>query len=303
LKGKSLISVADLTCAQAWQTIKKAAAEKKEAIPKVLVGKRLALLFEKPSLRTRVSFDVAMDQLGGRCIYLSPQEVALGKREPVRDVARVLGRYVHGIVARTFSHEAVELLAKYSGVPVINGLSDLEHPCQALADLLTIYEKKGKLKGVVLAYVGDANNVSNSLMLAAAATGMVFRIASPPRYEVRRDILDKALTLARESGGELVLSNSPRQVVAGADVVYTDVWVSMGQEEQTKERLQIFAPYQVNAALLAEARPDALVMHPLPAHYGQEVAEGLLYGPQSVVFDQAENRLHVQRTLLAEIMA
>lgn len=303
MKGKSLISVADLSSAQTWQIIEKAAAAKKEAIPKVLAGKRLALLFEKPSLRTRVSFDVAMDQLGGHCIYLSPQEVALGKREPVRDVAQVLGRYVHAIVARTFAHESVELLAKYSGLPVINGLSDLEHPCQALADILTIYEKKGRLKGVVLAYVGDANNVSNSLMLAAAATGMAFRMASPPRYEVRRDILDKATALARQAGGEIALSDSPRKVVSGADVVYTDVWVSMGQEDQASERLQAFAPYQVNATLLAAAHPDALVMHPLPAHYGQEVVEGLLYGPQSAVFDQAENRLHAQRALLAEILA
>lgn len=303
LKGRDLISIADLSSAEAQWLIKKAATGKKGKVPPVLNGRTLALLFEKPSLRTRVSFDVAMDQLGGHCLYLSPQEVALGKREPVADVARVLTRYVNGIVARTFAHETVVSLAKYASVPVINGLSDCEHPCQALADLLTIYEKKGKLEGITLAYVGDGNNVANSLMLAAAHTGMRFRIASPAGYAVCDDVLGKARELARRSGAEIVTTADPGAAVAGADVVYTDVWVSMGQESQARERLAAMAPYQVNKSLLERAHPDALFMHPLPAHHGEEVADGVIDSPQSVVFDQAENRLHIQRTILAEVMA
>ncbi|MEW6033600.1 MAG: ornithine carbamoyltransferase [Chloroflexota bacterium] len=303
MKGKSLVSISDLSGGEVWQLIQRAAAMKKEAIPKLLAGKTLALLFEKPSLRTRVSFDVAMSQMGGHCLYLSPQEVGLGTREPLLDVARVLSRYVNGIVARTFSHQTVELLAQHATVPVVNGLSDAEHPCQALADLLTIYEKMGKLRGVLLAYVGDGNNVAHSLMLAAALTGMRFRIASPQRYAVRADMLERAKEYAAKHGGEVMSTEDPAEAAAGASVVYTDVWVSMGQENKARERLKAMAPYQVNTKLLSRAMKDAVIMHPLPAHHGQEVAEGLLYSPQSVVFDQAENRLHLQRALLAEVMA
>ena len=303
LKGKNLVSIADLTSAEVWQLIRQAALQKKEKPAHSLRGKTLALLFEKPSLRTRVSFDVGMCQLGGHCIYLSPQEVGLGKREPIQDVARVLSRYVSGIVARTFAHETVESLAKYASVPVINGLSDFEHPCQALSDLLTIYEKKGKLEGIVLAYIGDANNVSNSLMLAAAMTGMKFRFASPLRYRVNDNVLAKAKHFASLSGAEIITTDDPRAAVSGAQVVYTDVWVSMGQENETRERLAVLAPYQVNESLLAMADKDAIFMHPLPAHHGEEITAGFTDIPQSVVFDQAENRLHLQRTLLAAVMA
>ena len=262
----------------------------------------LALVFEKPSLRTRVSFEMAMRQLGGNTIYLSPAEVGLGERESVSDVARVLSRYVDAIAARTFSHQTLQALASYSGVPVINALSDLEHPCQALADLFTIYEKKGELGGLTLAYVGDGNNVAHSLLLAASLMGMNFRIASPAGYAVQDGILHQAKDYAAGSGAEIFCTEEPRQAVSGADVVYTDVWTSMGQEKEADQRRQIFADYQVNSELLSLAREDAILMHPLPAHYGEEVTENILDSPQSVVLDQAENRLYLQKALLAGML-
>lgn len=268
----------------------------------ILGGKTLALLFEKPSLRTRVSFDVAMQQLGGHALYLSPAEVGLGEREPVADVARVLSRYVDAIAARTFKHETVEELARWADVPVINALSDGEHPCQALADLLTIYEKKDRWRGLVLAFVGDGNNVARSLMLGSAMVGMEFRIASPQGYCVSRALVDKAESLAAASGAAVVCVESPQEAVRGADVVYTDVWASMGQEKEQVERRRAFSGYQVNAELLALASPDAIVMHDLPAHRGEEIADEVIEGPQSVVFDQAENRLHAQKAVLALIL-
>lgn len=268
----------------------------------ILGGKTLALLFEKPSLRTRVSFDVAMQQLGGHTLYLSPAEVGLGEREPVADVARVLSRYVDAIAARTFKHETVEELARWADVPVINALSDGEHPCQALADLLTIYEKKDRWRGLVLAFVGDGNNVASSLMLGSAMVGMEFRIASPQGYCVSRALVDKAESLAAASGAAVVCVESPQEAVRGADVVYTDVWASMGQEKEQVERRRAFSGYQVNAELLALASPDAIVMHDLPAHRGEEIADEVIEGPQSVVFDQAENRLHAQKAVLALIL-
>jgi len=267
-----------------------------------LSGKTLALLFDKPSLRTRVSFEVAMRQLGGHTIFLSPAEVGLGERESISDVARVLSRYVDAIVARTFSHQTLEILASYSSVPVINALSDLEHPCQALADLFTIYEKKGELGGLTLAFVGDGNNVAHSLLLAASLAGMNFRIASPSGYRVQDRILHLAQGYAVDSGAEIFCTEEPRLAVSGADVVYTDVWASMGQEAEAEQRRQIFANYQVNSELLSLAREDVILMHPLPAHHGEEVAEGILDSPESVVFDQAENRMHLQKALLAEIL-
>jgi len=268
----------------------------------ILGGKTLALLFEKPSLRTRASFDVAMQQLGGHALYLSPAEVGLGEREPVADVARVLSRYVDAIAARTFKHETVEELARWADVPVINALSDGEHPCQALADLLTIYEKKDRWRGLVLAFVGDGNNVARSLMLGSAMVGMEFRIASPQGYCVSRALVDKAESLAAASGAAVVCVESPQEAVRGADVVYTDVWASMGQEKEQVERRRAFSGYQVNAELLALASPDAIVMHDLPAHRGEEIADEVIEGPQSVVFDQAENRLHAQKAVLALIL-
>jgi len=302
LKGKDLLSISDLSSNDINLLISDTVDMKAAGWLSSLSGKTLALLFEKPSLRTRVSFEVAMRQLGGQTIYLSPAEVGLGKRESVSDVARVLSRYVNAIVARTFSHQTLEVLAGCSGVPVINALSDLEHPCQALADLFTIYEKKGELDGLTLAFVGDGNNVAHSLMLAASLAGMNFRIASPSGYRVQDRILHLAQEYAVDSGAEIFCTEEPQLAVSGADVVYTDVWTSMGQEAEAQERRRIFANYQVNSELLSLAREDAILMHPLPAHHGEEVAEGILDSPKSVVFDQAENRMHVQKALLAEML-
>lgn len=274
---------------------------KQGGTPPILRGKALALVFEKPSLRTRVSFEIAMRQLGGYAIYLSPEEVGLGKREPVADVARVLSRYVDAIAARTFSHDTLRGLAENSSVPVINALSDLEHPCQAFADLLTIYEKKGSLSGLTLAFIGDGNNVANSLLLAASLAGMNFHIASPPGYEIKQELLEQGREFATVSGSKISLTDDPHEAVKDADVVYTDVWISMGQEAQLERRL-VFRGYQVNAELLDSAKQDALFMHPLPAHHGEEISAGLLGDARSVVFDQAENRLHMQKALLGQLI-
>ena len=294
MNRKDLISIADLKSEDIQGLIASATRLKQGSRKPLLEGKILALMFEKPSLRTRVSFDVAMKQLGGDAIYLSPAEVGLGQREPVSDVAKVLSRYVDGIVARTFSHSSVELLAQHATVPVINGLSDEEHPCQVLSDLLTIYEKKGGLEGLTLAYIGDANNVANSLLLAAAITGIDFRMANPKGYEPKPE-LQKMAPMAQ-------FAPDPKIAVKNADVVYTDVWTSMGQEAETEKRKTAFSSYQVNAELLSLAKKDAIFMHPLPAHHGEEIAEGLLDLPQSVVFDQAENRLHMQKAILAKLL-
>jgi len=302
LKGKDLLSVSDLSSEDIRRLISDTVDIKAAGWLSVLNDKTLALLFEKPSLRTRVSFEVAMRQLGGHALYLSPAEVGLGKRESVPDVARVLSRYVDAIAARTFSHQTLELLASYAARPVINALSDLEHPCQALADAVTIYEKKGELAGLTLAFVGDGNNVAHSLLLAAALVGMNFRIASPAGYRVEEKILRLAQDYAAASGVEIFCTEEPRLAVSGADVVYTDVWTSMGQEAEADRRRQAFAGYQVNSELLSLAQEDAILMHPLPAHGGDEVAEGILDGPQSVVFDQAENRLHLQKALLVQML-
>lgn len=300
--GRDLVSIADLSAGDIQQVTDTALQMKNGGSAGVGPGKTLALLFEKPSLRTRVSFDVAMQQLGGYAVYLSPAEVGLGNREPVADVARVLSRYVDVIAARTFKHETVEELAHWADVPVINALSDGEHPCQALADLLTIYEKKGRWQGLVLSFVGDGNNVARSLMLACASVGMDFRIASPNGYRISQAMVDRAEILAAASGAAIACVESPEEAVRGADVVYTDVWASMGQEEEQAERRRAFSGYQVNAELLALASPDAMVMHDLPAHRGEEIANEVIEGPQSVVFDQAENRLHVQKAVLALVL-
>ena len=302
MEGKDLLSVSDLSSEDIRLLISNAIDMKAEGWTSQLSGKVLALVFEKPSLRTRVSFELAMRQLGGHVIYLSPEEVGLGKRESIPDVARVLGRYVNAIAARTFSHHTLEVLAAHSDVPVINALSDLEHPCQALADLLTICEKKGGLEDLVLAYIGDGNNVAHSLMLAASLAGMNFRIASPADFGVQERILQLARDYAIGSGAEIYCTEEPRLAVSGADIVYTDVWTSMGQEAEAERRRQIFTGYQVNSELLSLAKEDAILMHPLPAHYGEEVAEGILDSPQSVVFDQAENRMHMQKALLAGML-
>ena len=302
MKGKDLLSISDLSTEEMRLLISDAVDMKVKGWLSLLNGKTLALIFEKPSLRTRVSFEVAMRQLGGESLYLSPAEVGLGKRESVPDVARVLSRYVDVIVARTFSHQTLELLANSASVPVINALSDLEHPCQALADLLTIYEKKGELEGLTLAFVGDGNNVANSLLLAAVLAGMNFRIASPDGYRIEEKVLSLARGYALGSGAEIFLTEEPGLAVSGADVVYTDVWTSMGQEDEAEQRRQVFAPYQVNNELLSLAKGDAILMHPLPAHRGEEVAGEVLDSHKSVVFDQAENRMHLQKALLAQML-
>lgn len=302
MKAKDLLSINDLNNEDIQLLISAAINLKAQGESTVLAGKTLAIVFEKPSLRTRVSFELAMGQLGGRAIYLSPAEVGLGKRESVADVARVLCRYVDAITARTFAHSTLEGLATNANIPVINALSDVEHPCQALADLLTIQEKKGKLKGIKLAYVGDGNNVAVSLMLAAAMAGMNFRIATPAGYGVPEKAYILAREYARESGGGVMRTSDAALASGDADVIYTDVWTSMGQEAETEKRRKVFTPYQVNSELLAHASEDAIFMHPLPAHRGEEVTDEVLDGSTSVVFDQAENRLHVQKAVLVEML-
>ncbi len=300
--GKDLLSISDLGSEDIRLLIKDAVDMKAEGWLSLLSGKTLVIMFEKPSLRTRVSFELAMRQLGGEAIYLSPAEVGLGERESVPDVARVLSHYANAITARTFSHQTLEVLASHATVPVINALSDLEHPCQALADLLTIYEKKNDLAGLTLAFIGDGNNVAHSLMLASALAGINFRVASPARYRVQDRILSLAQGYAVASGAEILSTEEPQEAVTGADVVYTDVWTSMGQEAEAEERRQAFRRYQVNSELMSLAKEDAILMHPLPAHRGEEVSESILDSPKSVVFDQAENRLHMQKALLAMLL-
>jgi ornithine carbamoyltransferase len=269
----------------------------------LLKGKVLGMVFQKPSLRTRVSFDTAMLHLGGHALYLSPNEIGLGGRESVADVARVLSGYVDAIMARTFDHQHILDLAQYASVPVINGLTDYNHPCQALADALTIQERFGGLRGLRVAFVGDGNNVVVSLSHICAKLGAHFTVAAPEGYTMRRDAAALAQQFARESGAEFCETSDPAQAVAEAHVVYTDTWTSMGQEAETQARLKVFPPYQVNAALLGRARPDAIVMHCLPAHRGQELTDEVMDGPQSVVFPQAENRMHAQKAILVELLA
>jgi ornithine carbamoyltransferase len=301
--NKDLLSIEDLNRQEIERLIEQALRMKQGGRRPLLSGKSLALLFEKPSLRTKVSFDIAMNQLGGHSIYLSPEEVGLGKRESVADVARVLSRYVDGIAARTFSHETVQTLARYSPVPVINSLSDHEHPCQALADLLTIYEKKASFSGLTVAFVGDGNNVANSLFLACCLMGMDFHFACPAGYEMEKAVLDRGREFAARSGSRIQTGNDPRKAVNDVDIIYTDVWTSMGQEAEARKRRIAFSGYQVDAKLLDLARKDVLFMHPLPAHNGEEVAAGLLDDARSVVFDQAENRLHLQKALLEKLLS
>ena len=302
MKGKDFLSISDIADEDITSFMVEAVALKAQGRSNILNGKILGLLFEKPSLRTRISFEVGMRRLGGEVIYLSPAEVGLGQRESVPDVARVLGRYVDVISARTFAHHTVEELAEYSGVPVINALSDVEHPCQAVTDLLTIYEKKGGLKGITLAYIGDGNNIANSLLLLTALAGMNFKIASPQGYEVAEDTLNTAREYAARSGSKITCTQSPSEAVNEADVVYTDVWTSMGQEAETKRRLKVFSGFQVDTSLLSMAKKDAIFMHDLPAHRGEEVTDDVMDSPKSVVFDQAENRMHAQNALLVKIL-
>ncbi len=264
----------------------------------LLSGKTLAMLFEKPSLRTRVTFEAGMVQLGGYAVYLSPADIGLGTRESPTDVARNLSRWVDLIMVRTFAHQIVLELAEQATVPVINGLSDLSHPCQILADCLTLIEQRGRLDGLRIAFVGDGNNVVNSWLNVAAKLPISFRLACPPGYEPDAELLASA----QKAGGDIRVSHALQDAVDGADVVYTDVWTSMGQEDESAARQQTFAPYQVNAEVLALAKPEALVMHCLPAHRGQEISAEVLDGPQSVVLEQAENRLHVQKAVMVWLL-
>jgi len=301
LKGKSLLSIAQLEKDDIYRLIGRSLALKKSVWSAELRGKTMALLFEKPSLRTRVSFDLAMHQLGGYAIYLSPAEVGLGKREAVQDVARVLDRFVDVLAVRSFSQSSIELLSASASIPVINALSDAEHPCQILADMVTIYEHEGKLEGLTLAYIGDGNNVASSLILASAMVGINFKIASPEGYTLPEHIISKAKSLAEKSGADILVTQSPEDAARGADIIYTDVWTSMGQEAETEIRRKAFQNYQINERLFALAKNDAIFMHPLPAHRGEEVTDGVLEGANSVIFDQAENRLHLAKALLLEI--
>lgn len=269
----------------------------------ILQNKTLAMIFQKPSLRTRVSFEMAMRHLGGGAVMLGPQEIGLGQRESIPDIARALSGYVQGIMARVFHHDHLTQLAEHSRVPVINGLSDSRHPCQALADMLTIQEHFGRLKGLRLAYAGDGNNVASSLALACAHYGLAFSIATPEGYEMEKTIRGQAFEIASRNGSVLEMHTRPEAAVAEADVVYTDTWVSMGQEAQAAERLAEFEGFQLNRRLMNFAKPEAIVMHCLPAHRGDEITDELMDGEQSKVFEQAENRLHAQKALLAHLLA
>lgn len=303
LKGRDLLSILDLSREDMEQIFYLAKNLKSEyyagkKIHDYLKGKTVALFFEKPSTRTRISFEVGVYQLGGYPLYLNAQEMQLKRGETIADTARVLERYVDGIMARVYSHDTLVELAQHSSIPVINGLSDLEHPCQVIADYFTIIEKKGfrKLKVV---YLGDGNNVANSLILAGVILGMNVVCSSPSQFMPPKKILDEANNLAKKYGGRVEIVEDPKEAVKEADVIYTDVWVSMGQEEEKELRKRVFPPYQVNKELVSLAKEDVIVMHCLPAHRGEEITDEVMDGPNSVVFDEAENRLHVQKAIMA----
>jgi len=271
---------------------------KAKAPSRALAGKAVGIFLEKASTRTRVSFEVAIAQLGGHPVFLPAQEIQLGRGETVADTARVLSRYLDALVIRTFGQDRLEEWAHHATIPIINGLTDSHHPCQILADLLTIDEKKGRLTGLVVAYVGDGNNVAHSLLEGCAMMGMTCRIAAPAGYQPDAEVVKWAEVQAAKTGGGIQIGEDPRPAVRGADVLYTDVWTSMGQEAEASKRVGVFRPYQINADLLRLAKPDAIVLHCLPAHRGEEITDDVMEGPQSVIFDQAENRLHVQKAIL-----
>ncbi|MBI4839146.1 MAG: ornithine carbamoyltransferase [Nitrospirae bacterium] len=293
---RDFLTLRDLSADELSAVLKRAAELKagKDASACPLIGKSIGMLFEKASTRTRLSFQVGIYQLGAQTIYLNPNEIQFGRGETIEDTARVLSRYLNGFILRTFAHKTIEAFARSATIPVINGLTDLHHPCQALADLLTIKEEKGGFKGVRLTYVGDGNNVANSLIEAASMTGLEITIACPKGYEPDQAILKQAVS----DGTNVRIINDPKKAVKGADVLYTDVWVSMGQEKEVTKRKKVFKAFQINKTLLSLAKPDAIVMHCLPAHKGEEITEDAFESPQSVVFQQAENRLHAQKALL-----
>lgn len=306
MKSKNLISIYDLTAPEVEEILKWSKTLKTKHSKgiefKPLKGKTMACIFQKPSLRTRVSFEVGIYQLGGSSIYLGPEDIKLGKRESTADIARTLSRYVDVIMARTFEHEIVTELAKYSSVPVINGLSDLEHPCQALADLFTVSEKKPKLKGLKLAFFGDGNNVAHSLLLTCAKAGMNMSLSIAHGFEPNEKIVKLAKEEAKKTKSEIAITYNPKEAAKNADVLYTDVWASMGQEAEAETRKKAMMPYQINNSLLKLAKQDCLIMHCLPAHRGEEITEEVIEGKNSAVFDQAENRLHTQKAILCLIL-
>lgn len=303
---KHLVSLNDLTPKEIDEILKLAVKLKKEhkegTKHPLLEGKTLGMIFSKSSTRTRVSFEVGMVQLGGYPLFLNSGDIQLGRGEPIYDTAQVLSRYLDGIMIRTFKHSDVEDLAKYGTIPVINGLTDLMHPCQILADLMTIGEHKGTLKGLKLAYVGDGNNVANSLLHGCALVGMDIAVATPEGYDCDAGIIEEAQGSAKLSGSGILLTRDPVEAVKNADVVYTDTWVSMGQEAEKEKRMAIFMPYQVNKELMAHAKKDAIFLHCLPAYRGYEVTEEVIDGPQSVIFDEAENRMHAQKAVMVLLM-
>ncbi|HEY9061921.1 MAG TPA: ornithine carbamoyltransferase [Pseudobacteroides sp.] len=303
---KHLISVYDLTLEdinEIFSLAEKLKRQLKEGVEhKLLKNKTLGMIFTKSSTRTRVSFEVGMYQLGGYPLFLSSNDIQLGRGETIYDTAQVLSRYIDGIMIRTFDHSDVEELAKYGDIPVINGLTDLMHPCQILADLFTVYEHKGELKGLKLAYVGDGNNIANSLLHGCAKVGMDISVASPKGYECDMNIIAEAQKDAEISGSKIVLTENPYEAVKDADVIYTDTWVSMGQEAEKAERIKIFMPYQVNSDLFSKAKEDAIFLHCLPAYRDYEVTTDIIDGSQSLVFDEAENRLHVQKAIMVKLM-
>lgn len=308
LKGKDFLQLSDFNSDEIFYLLDTAlelkALQKKGIQHHFLNGKVLGMIFEKSSTRTRVSFEVGMLQLGGHAIFLSPRDIQLGRGETISDTAKVLSRYVDGLMIRTFSHEGIEEFAHHSTVPVINGLTDIQHPCQVMADFLTILEHKGKLSGLKMAYIGDGNNnMAHSLMEGAAIVGMNISVASPPGYLPNGKITEQAIKMAKQAGGSVTVTNDPLEAVRNADVIVTDVWTSMGQEEETERRLIEFQGFQVNAELCANAKADYIFLHCLPAHRGEEVSGEIIDGPHSVVFDEAENRLHAQKAILKILLA
>ena len=303
LKGKSLLSLKDFNREELEEFLLQGEKLKIEHYAgkdePLLKGKTVIVLFEKPSTRTRISFAVAIHELGAMPLVLETTNMQLMRGETVPDTARVMGRYVHGIVARVFAQKTLEELAAYSGVPVVNALSDFSHPCQALGDFLTMKEKKGRLDGLKLAYLGDGNNVANSLLFGGSILGVNVTVASPKGFEPMKEVVDKAMEFANESGAKIEITNDPIEAAKDADVLYTDVWASMGKEEEHDKRVAVMKPYQINETILTHAKKDVIVMHCLPAHRGEEITDEVLDGPHSVVFDQAENRLHIQKAILS----
>jgi len=304
LKGRHFLSMLDLSAEEILAVLETAARIKRDPQacgPEPLCRRTLAMIFQKPSLRTRVSFETGMTQLGGHAIYLAPSDIRLGERETTEDIAIVLSRYVDVIMARVFGHDIVEDLARHATCPVINGLSDHEHPCQIMADLQTVLERKGRLAGLHLCFIGDGNNVAHSLMLGAARVGMNMTCITPPGYEPKPDVTARAADLARTARCEIRVTND-LEAARGADVLYTDVWASMGQEAEAEQRRKVFGPYRIDAEMLARAAPDAIILHCLPAHYGDEIDYATSRTPNSAIFDQAENRLHAQKALLLHLL-